>query len=152
MSTPKDPTDFHGISIKVDGKVLGKIKEWEPQKISPAKLEMPSIDFLPSVGKLGQLPTIPITTGKTWLDVWRNLPFNLRGWCLTQESELLLEVKAQLELWGIELGEPIPNDCLVPILRLLKKLGYSFQFDTEASLDWDFIESLGLGVIKNDNT
>lgn len=155
MSIPQDKYylggNFHGITIEVDGKVLGKIKEWKPQEIEPTKLTIPSIDYLPSVGQFDKVPpTIPIRTGKTWLEIWRDLPFSLSSWCLKQESTLPLEVKSQLEMWGVELGEPIPNDCIQPLLNLFTELGYRFHLDTEASLDWPWLEGLGLGAIKKD--
>ena len=137
---PKDNNSFNGITVEVDGKVIGKIKEWKPQKETPEKLTMPSIDFLPPIGKFDEfVKTIPLATSRTWYDVIKELPFALNNWCLEHSEEVPLELKAQLELWGLKLGDPIPSECLQPVFQLLKD--FRFSFDLEGNLDQKWVES-----------
>jgi len=69
--TPKD-NNFNGITVEVGGKVIGKIKEWKPQKEIPEKLTIPGIDFLPPISKFDEfVKTIHLRVSRTWCDVLR---------------------------------------------------------------------------------
>lgn len=120
------------ITIEVDGEVIGSINSWTIPK------ETKAIDYTPirSLSASSFWDTeVPIQTsgGKSTL----GLQCLVKMKAQTEPPGLL--IRAQLEMWGIQLGDPCPVDCLALLIQELEAAGYHVWFDSEASLDSDAV-------------
>lgn len=160
MATKKDkdridPKDYHGITITVGGKVLGKIKSWKAAvETKPGEVH----DYIPTMTmKRPPLPNeVTLALPEAIRDLWDDpYLFHASGKCALGRSipkgpvhpDADLILKAQLEMWGMDKGEiPVPTECVVRFVQLIEELGYTWWIDSEASMDEELLETQGVVV------
>jgi hypothetical protein len=151
MSRGKKDDSFNGITIEVDGKVIGKVKDWKPiDKPLPAvePKEYPrGFDFL----------TTPPGEFEIQLgsEMWKNLVPSLETGKVHFPAAQIINtngpsfVRAQLDMWGIKEGDRFPLGCLELLIHEMEAAGYRVWFDYEAGLDEDLCEEHGVRIERD---
>lgn len=151
----KEGGTFHGITIEVDGEVLGKIKEWKPTEAE--KLE--AVDYKPVLTRQKKVvldsifnKEIPVGLSELWMKhcgpevSGKSTLYRTFENPTHPEADIILA--AQLEMWNFAVGDVIPPECSEKLLYLLFDLGYQVWVSSEASPDKKTLEDNGV-VVEN---
>lgn len=121
MAGVKKEDFFNGITIQVNGEVLGKIKDWKPAPLTP---EEEVAEY--TKPQFGSEPWgLPSSDGRVRFP---NVTVDVR---IEPEIPLPLFLKAQLAMWGIEPGDTFPITCIELLVYELEQAGYFVWFDVE---------------------
>jgi len=155
MSSGVDKKDFQGITIEVDGKVLGKVKEWRPSSVSSQQLKIEAVYKPSEFTKI----LVPKEVSEIWeqeLALYNESPWVTSGSVAKvtlPERPMVVSgegspsfVAAQLEMWGVANGDTVPMGCLVQLVLEMERAGYDVSFDFEESPDMGYAEASGVVV------
>lgn len=149
----KDKIDtYHGITLEVNGEVIGRIEKWDPKHLDETgywpKKYTDIVSRIPSLNQgspgMHQI-SFPVGSISKFFGPECSGKSNIE---MTALRNLLepghLYISAQLAMWGFENTGEVCEDCLAEIVTTLGDMGYNVWFDEKSTIDEDLAAAHGV--------